>query len=59
MARLQRDRAEREKQKQKRAADAALPPLVRGARVRYKDGSSGSVVECHRDDPAGPYYDVA
>ena len=59
MARLQRDRAEREKQKQKRAADAALPPLVRGARVRYKDGSAGSVVECHRDCPEGPYYDVA
>jgi hypothetical protein len=59
MARLQRDRAEREKRKQKQAADAALPPLVRGARVRYKDGSSGSVVECHRDCPEGPYYDVA
>ena len=59
MARLQRDRAEREKRKQKQAADAALPlPLVRGARVRG-DGSSGSVVECHRDCPEGPYYDVA
>ena len=49
MARLQRDRAEREKQKQ--AGRRRGPSASAGARVRYKDGSSGSVVECHRDCP--------
>lgn len=63
LARLRRDREERDAEAgraaQRRAAEAAMPPLTRGARVRYKDRSSGSVVECYRDCPEGAYYDVA
>ena len=40
------------------APGPAPAPLARGTRVRYKDGTLGSVAKCHHDD-FPPYYDVA
>ena len=39
--------------KQKAGRRRGAASSRKGARVRYKDGSSGSVVECHRDCPEG------
>ena len=41
-----------------RGPGPAPGPLARGTRVRYKDGTLGSMAKCHHDD-FPPYYDVA